>query len=197
MNNKPKKLINIYVLFLFDGCCLQLGDDGFKGGRGGLEGDRRGVASGTEDNQRRAVVETTVVGDVELVGIVVSTADGYYTGIALDSEMELVLRHRYTTPFAVDSFDAEMHKVSTVGYPCGVLWGYPQSHGLACGLDPMASHWFPVGIGHSLKIAVSIRNVVPTDQVALLGVVFGVGLATQTLAVKNEFRLIGIGVGDK
>lgn len=185
MNNKPKKLINIYVLFLFDGYCLQLGDDGFEGGRGGLEGDRRGVASGTEDNQRRAVVETAVVRDVEFVGVVVTTADSCDTGIALDGKLQFILRHRHPTALAVDGLDAEVHQVGAVSSPCGVLRGDSQAHSLPCGLDPVAGDWLSSSIGNRFEMTVGIGDVIPADLIALLGVALGVVLASQTLAVEQ------------
>ena len=83
---------------------MKLGGDRLKGGRGGLEGDRRGVASGTEDNQRRAVVETAVVGDVEFVGVVVATADSCDTGITLDGEAELGVVYN---PYLDEMFSAQ------------------------------------------------------------------------------------------
>ena len=115
-----------------------------------------------------------VVSDVELVGIVVATADGHDGGISLNSETEFILRHRDATALAVDSLDTDVHEVGAVGLPGVVLWGSNEAHSLTGGLDLVSGDGLSGGVCDSLQTAIGISDIVPADLVTQFGVVRGV-----------------------
>ena len=143
-----------------------------------------------------------MVGDVQLIAVDVSIGNGHDAGIASNLEAQFVLCHRYATPFAVDSLDAYMHQVGTVGQPSDRLVGCHESDGLANCLYPVTSHGLQLKIGHfrqsqmvklvrrnpivgnSFELAVLIGNMVPSNLITLLGIVFWIHFLSQTLAVE-------------
>ena len=133
--------------------CLEFGGDGLETVGRGLQHDFRGTPAGTENNQCRTVPEVTVVGDVELVRIMVAIADGHNPGIALDGEVELILRHRYATALAVDSLDANVHQVGAISLPVVVLRGGDKAHGLARRLCFVSCHDTMLNVGNCLDSA--------------------------------------------
>ena len=101
------------------------------------------------------MVEFAVVGNVQLVALMVAAADSYNLGIALcDFELELILRHGYSTAFAVNGLDAEMHQISTISFPSVIFRSNYQFHSLTRGLYLMTSHFLPVAIGDGQQFAV-------------------------------------------
>ena len=126
-----------------------------------------------------------MVGDVELVGVVVATADGHDGGVALNGETEFILSHRYATALAVDGLNADVHEVGAVGLPGVVLGGCDEAHGLTGGLCDMSCHDTMLNVGDGFETAVGIGNIVPADLVTQLGVVGGVRLAAEALAIES------------
>ena len=155
------------------------------------------------------------VDGVQLIAVDVSIGDGHDAGIASNFEAQFVLCHRHTTPFAVDSLDAYMHQIGTVGLPSDRLVGSCESDGLTNRLYPVTSHGLQLEIGqfgqsrmvtlirrwnlivgNGFEFAVLIGDMVSFNLVTLLGIVFWIHFLSQTFAVEQQFHLVGIGIGD-
>ena len=126
-----------------------------------------------------------MVGDVELVRIMVAIADGHNPGIALDGEVEFILRHRYATTLTVDSLNANVHQVAAISLPAVVLRGGDKAHGLARCFCFVSCHDTMLNVGDCLEGSVGIGDVIPADLIAQFGIVRGVLLTPEALAVEQ------------
>ena len=169
-------MTSIWRLFLL--FCFQSGRDGLEVGAVGLQRDLRWRLPAAENHHSGAVVEPTMILHVEFFAVDVTVGDRHDAGIALHTEVELVLCHRYAAPFAVNCLDADVHQVGTVGFPSVVLGSGAEFHGLASSLYLVMGHFLAAVIGDGFEFAILIGDVVPADLVALLGIVLGVGLVT-------------------
>ena len=150
-----------------------------------------------ENHHSRTVVEPAMLLHVEFLAVDISIGDRHDAGIALHTEMEFVLCHRYTVPLAIDSLDANMHQVGAVGFPGVVLGSGAEFHGLACSLYLVTGHFLAPVIGDGEQFAVGILDAVPFDLVAQLRIVLGILLAAEFLSVEDELHLVDIGIGDE
>ena len=86
-----------------------------------LQHDLRWRLPAAENHHSGTVVEPAMILHVEFFAVDVTIGDCHDAGIALHTEMEFVLCHRYAAPLAIDSLDANMHQVGAVGFPSVVF----------------------------------------------------------------------------
>ncbi len=177
--------------------CFQSVRDGLEVGAAGLQRDLRRRLSAAENHHSGTVIEPTMILHVEFFAVDVTVGDCHDAGIALHTELELVLCHWYAASLAIDSLDADVHQVGAVGFPGVVLGSGAEFHGLACSLYLVTGHFLAPVIGDGEQFAVGILDAVPFDLVAQFRIVLGIQLAAEFLPVEDELHLIGIGIGDE
>lgn len=125
--------------------------------------------TGTQDTEHRAIEELAVVGNVEFVRVLIAIAYSHKLGITLHSKRDIAYSIGYSTTLAIDSDDAQMLQVLSIGLPEVIVGHNLERLGLACSFDAMTGYHLSIGASYGLQATLMIDDLLPTDLVAVLG----------------------------